>query len=62
MFPIFQILRKLKNFEADQPHTHAMFYMSYLLSEHAWDKFEILDSLKCKLSCSCLPKSLYFEL
>lgn len=41
-----KILRKLKNFEADQPHTHAMFYMSYLLSEHAWDKFEILDSLK----------------
>eukprot|EP00794_Sanderia_malayensis_P007262 gene7262-8072_t len=42
-----KISRKLKNFEAEQPHTHAIFYLSYLLSEHAWDKSEILDSLKC---------------
>ena len=42
---LFQIRRKLKNFEAEQPHTHAIFYLSYLLSEQAWDKSEILDAL-----------------
>ena len=42
---LFQIKRKLKNFEAEQPHTHAIFYLSYLLSEQAWDKSEILDAL-----------------
>jgi len=40
-----RIKRDLKNFEAAQPHSHAMFYMSYLLSEHAWEKSEILDAL-----------------
>ena len=40
-----QIQRKLKNFEAEQPHMHAIFYMSYLLSEQAWDKVEILQTL-----------------
>ncbi|XP_065058104.1 insulin-degrading enzyme-like [Rhopilema esculentum] len=40
-----KIQRKLKNFEAEQPHMHAIFYMSYLLSEQAWDKVEILQTL-----------------
>ena len=45
---MFQIRRKLKNFEAEQPHTHAIFYMSYLLSEQAWEKSAILDALSGK--------------
>ena len=48
LFNLFQIRRKLKNFEAEQPHTHAIFYLSYLLSEQAWDKSEILDALSGK--------------
>lgn len=35
-------LRNLRNFESEQPHQHATYYLSLLLTEHAWTKDELL--------------------
>ncbi|XP_025073712.1 insulin-degrading enzyme-like [Pogonomyrmex barbatus] len=37
-------IRNLKNFAADQPYQHALYYLIVLLTEHAWLKDELLDS------------------
>lgn len=37
-------VRGLKNFQAEQPHKHAVYYTSVLLSEHAWTKDELLEA------------------
>ncbi|GFO42674.1 insulin-degrading enzyme [Plakobranchus ocellatus] len=37
--------RNLKNFEAEQPHQHAVFYTSMLTSEVLWTKDELLQAL-----------------
>lgn len=36
----------LKNFSAEQPHQHALYYTSFLLEELAWHKDELLESLE----------------
>lgn len=36
----------LKNFSAEQPHQHALYYTSFLLEELAWHKDELLDALE----------------
>ncbi|XKL64356.1 hypothetical protein PGB90_004442 [Kerria lacca] len=38
-------IRSLKNFETEQPHKHANFYLSYLLTECGWTKEELLTAL-----------------
>jgi len=35
-------VRALKNFNADQPHQHVVYYTSLLLAEHAWTKEDLL--------------------
>uniref|UniRef100_T1ISN5 Insulin-degrading enzyme n=1 Tax=Strigamia maritima TaxID=126957 RepID=T1ISN5_STRMM len=37
-------IRGLKNFHAEQPHQHAIYYTSVLLAETAWTKEELLES------------------
>ncbi|GAB0095724.1 Insulin-degrading enzyme [Sergentomyia squamirostris] len=47
-FDIFKekFTRTLKNFDAEQPYQHAVYYLGVLLSEFAWTKKELLDATK----------------
>ena len=36
----------LKNFSAEQPHQHALYYTTFLLEELAWHKDELLDAME----------------
>ncbi|XP_039527694.1 insulin-degrading enzyme isoform X2 [Pimephales promelas] len=38
-------MRSLNNFRAEQPHQHAMYYLRLLMTEVAWTKDELKDSL-----------------
>ncbi|XP_033214183.1 insulin-degrading enzyme isoform X2 [Belonocnema kinseyi] len=37
-------IRGLKNFEAEQPYQHAVYYLAVLLAEQVWVKDELLDA------------------
>ncbi|XP_050730176.1 insulin-degrading enzyme-like isoform X1 [Eriocheir sinensis] len=37
-------VRALRNFSADQPHQHVVYYTSLLLAEHGWTKEELLEA------------------
>ncbi|XP_030755591.1 insulin-degrading enzyme [Sitophilus oryzae] len=37
-------IRNLKNFAAEQPYQHAVYYLTVLLTEHSWTKEELLSS------------------
>ncbi|CAD6233778.1 GSCOCG00007274001-RA-CDS [Cotesia congregata] len=37
-------IRNLKNFEADQPYQHAVYYLAVLLTEQGWTKDELLEA------------------
>ena len=39
------LIRGLKNFQAEQPHQHAVYYNSVVLSERVWHKEELLGAL-----------------
>lgn len=54
---LFQYMRSLNNFRAEQPHQHAMYYLRLLMTEVAWTK----DELKEALDGNILPV-LYFIL
>lgn len=41
-FCSIQYIRGLKNFEAEQPYQHAIFYLAVLLAEQAWTQDELL--------------------
>nr|XP_022903817.1 insulin-degrading enzyme [Onthophagus taurus] len=43
-FEIFKenYIRMLKNFAAEQPYQHAVYYLAVLLTEHSWTKQELL--------------------
>uniref|UniRef100_A0A1Y1LI14 Insulin-degrading enzyme n=1 Tax=Photinus pyralis TaxID=7054 RepID=A0A1Y1LI14_PHOPY len=43
-FEIFKenYIRTLKNFAAEQPYQHAVYYLTVLLTEHSWTKRELL--------------------
>ncbi|XP_018331415.1 insulin-degrading enzyme [Agrilus planipennis] len=45
-FEIFKenYIRQLKNFAAEQPYQHAVYYLAVLLTEHSWTKEELLAS------------------
>lgn len=43
-----QLFRGLKNFKAEQPYQHAVFYLALILTEHAWTKQELMDAVSCK--------------
>lgn len=40
-----QLLRSLKNYEAEQPYQHAVYYLALILTEHAWTKQELADAV-----------------
>lgn len=43
-----QLLRALKNFKAEQPYQHAVYYLALILTEHAWTKQELIDAVARK--------------
>lgn len=38
-------IRSLKNFKAEQPYQHAIYYLALILTENAWSKNELLDAM-----------------
>lgn len=40
--------RALKNFKSEQPYSHAVYYLSLVLTEPAWSKSELLDAMECE--------------
>lgn len=38
--------RLLKNFSAEQPYQHSMYYLALLLTENAWTNSELLDTME----------------
>lgn len=40
-----QLYRALKNFKAEQPYQHAVYYLALILTEHAWTKQELIDAV-----------------
>lgn len=51
-----QLYRSLKNFNAEQPYQHAVYYLALILTEHAWTKQELVDAVSCKYLCSAIEK------
>ena len=45
-----QYVRGLKNFRAEQPHQHAIYYTNILSSEQLWTKEELLEATEGLLS------------
>lgn len=45
---MFQYGRGLRNFHAEQPHQHAVYYTSVLMSELLWTQEELLGALDGK--------------
>lgn len=43
-----QLYRALKNFKAEQPYQHAVYYLALILTEHAWTKQELIDAVSRK--------------
>lgn len=43
-----QLCRALKNFKAEQPYQHAVYYLALILTEHAWTKQELIDAVSRK--------------
>ncbi len=39
-------LRELRNFKAEQPYQHALFYNNLLLDSVAWTKEQLIDALE----------------
>ncbi|KAL1396625.1 hypothetical protein pipiens_010394 [Culex pipiens pipiens] len=39
-----QYVRNLKNYNAEQPYQHAVYYLALLLTEQAWSKQELIDA------------------
>ncbi|CAD5115557.1 DgyrCDS4521 [Dimorphilus gyrociliatus] len=61
-------IRSLRNFEAEQPHQHAIYYLSALTTEVFWEKSELLavaDQVTSEALQAFIPKllsKLYFEI
>lgn len=47
-FEVFkeQYIRSLKNYQTEQPYQHAIYYLALLLTELAWTRQELLDSMQ----------------
>lgn len=41
-------IRGLNNFKAEQPYSHAIYYLALLLTEVSWTKNELLEATECK--------------
>lgn len=54
---VFQYMRSLNNFRAEQPHQHAMYYLRLLMTEVAWTKDELRDALDGATLFHCSVKA-----
>lgn len=54
--------RALKNFNAEQPYQHAVYYLALILTEHAWTKQELIDAVSCELKCNLTKTKRFFLL
>lgn len=43
-----EYIRSLKNFKAEQPYQHSIYYLALLLTENAWANVELLDAMERK--------------
>ena len=43
---LFQYSRSLSNFNAEQPHQHAIYYMFMLMNEQFWSKDQLLEAVE----------------
>jgi len=43
-----EYVRSLKNFKAEQPYQHSIYYLALLLTENAWANVELLDAMERK--------------
>ncbi|KAH8339171.1 hypothetical protein KR074_006440, partial [Drosophila pseudoananassae] len=43
-----EYVRSLKNFKAEQPYQHSIYYLALLLTENAWANIELLDAMERK--------------
>lgn len=59
-----EYIRSLKNFKAEQPYQHSIYYLALLLTENAWANVELLDAMErelwqsfpfCNQIIACLP-------
>ncbi|KAH8371843.1 hypothetical protein KR093_009062, partial [Drosophila rubida] len=41
-----EYIRSLKNFNAEQPYQHSIYYLALLLTENAWANVELLDAME----------------
>lgn len=41
-------IRGLKNFKAEQPYSHAIYYLALMLTEVSWTKTELLEATECE--------------
>ncbi|XP_017059647.1 insulin-degrading enzyme isoform X2 [Drosophila ficusphila] len=41
-----EYVRSLKNFKAEQPYQHSIYYLALLLTENAWANVELLDAME----------------
>ena len=50
-FDIFKemMLRRLRNFKAEQPYTHAMYYCEVILQSVIWTRQQLADALEGEL-------------
>lgn len=44
-----EYIRSLKNFNAEQPYQHSIYYLALLLTENAWANVELLDAMEREL-------------
>lgn len=51
-----EFIRSLKNFKAEQPYQHAIYYLALILTENAWANSELLDAMECGLTVFTLKK------
>lgn len=42
-------MRSLRNFKMEEPHAHAIYYLSMLMFYSQWTKDELIDALEGKL-------------
>lgn len=52
-----KMFRALKNFNAEQPYQHAVYYLALILTEHAWTKQELIDAVSCEYCMHACPAS-----
>jgi len=55
-----QYIRNLKNFRAEQPHRHAVYFTNALAAEQFWTKDELLDATEGTCLLSCLSCHYYY--